>query len=832
MYLKNYQQKALNELKNFFFKAKEARGIYDNAPQEYRADIDWVKKAFTGVNKESVYKDICKNGIGENYPRIILKIPTGGGKTLLAVEAIREYQKLFANKRTGLIVWVVPSETIYTQTISKLKDKSNHLRQFLDEVSANRTLILEKGQKLSVGDLEENLAVLFIMIQSVRRKDAAEALKIFQDSGGFEDFFPAENRLDLHEELLKNCQNLDRYENFGKVVKTSLANAVRLSKPLIIIDEMHKVFSPMAKQTIDNLNPSFVLGLTATPKRDMNILISVSGKELKDEEMIKLDMHIFSPVKNDDWQTMLKEIYSHRNNLEKAAAAYKQKSGIYIRPIALIQVERTGKEQRGKGFVHSLDVKEYLQTLNIAPDEIAIKSSSQNDIENINLFSQDCPIRYIITKEALKEGWDCSFSYILGIIPNVNSNSGVTQLVGRILRQPFAKKTGERRLDESYVYYAKGQTQKILDGVNKGFQNEGLEDLTGNIIAPNQKNLNSEKNVAIKSKFIKEFSASFYLPVWLMRTNGKDKRKFSYQRDIKPFIDFSQDLADEKFIKELNNSLSRQRQIREIYKIGLDKQSKVKIDKGNLNIYSIAQINKDYLTRLFSSIMENPFLARRQADFYIKKFIEVLGEKVVLKNFEFISREICAKILEHKSVFEETLFMNYVKNNEVILAVSNNEDIGFKIPQNDTIQINKFRNPYNYYLFDDVDLSAMNGLEQKVGKELDKQEKIIWWFRNKIQKNWYSIQGWRENKVRPDFVAAKKNNDGKLEIAYIIESKGEHLAGNNDTLYKQKLFELMTGRKKEKYIQGELDFNEINENIAAYLIEDGKEQSEIGKMFK
>jgi type III restriction enzyme len=152
---------------------------------------------------------------------------------------------------------------------------------------------------------------------------------------------------------------------------------------------------------------------------------------------------------------MLEEICKFRGSLEEKAIEFRRKTGIYIRPIALIQCEATGKDQRGKGRVHSLDVKEYLIDQKINPGEIAIKTATQNDIEDVDLLSQDCSIRYIITKEALREGWDCPFAYILGIIPNANSDTGITQLIGRILRQPYVKKTGITELDESYVFYSR-----------------------------------------------------------------------------------------------------------------------------------------------------------------------------------------------------------------------------------------------------------------------------------------------------------------------------------------------------------------------------------------
>lgn len=104
---------------------------------------------------------------------------------------------------------------------------------------------------------------------------------------------------------MRQFPNLDYIAALGTaapLIKTSLGNAVRVSHPFIIIDEIHKVFSETARRTIDSLNPEMVLGLSATPKREMNILVHITGRELKEAEMVKLDMHIYpptSPEKND-----------------------------------------------------------------------------------------------------------------------------------------------------------------------------------------------------------------------------------------------------------------------------------------------------------------------------------------------------------------------------------------------------------------------------------------------------------------------------------------------------------------------------------------------------
>ncbi len=298
MYLKKYQVDVVGKLKQFFSFAQEGIAKHQKAKaNDPDLVFPWLEKTFSRLAID--LKDKPKTGLGDEYARIVLKIPTGGGKTLLAVEAIREYQNLFAQRKNGLIVWIVPSETIYSQTVQKLRDKSNHLRQLLDQCSGNRTLIIEKGQRLTQQDIQEHLVVLFVMIQSVSRITNRESLKVFQDSGGFEGFFPPDNRYDLHKEWLGKVPNLDKFSNTESAfpqIKTSLGNAIRVSNPFIIIDEIHRVFSPAARQTIDNLNPSMVLGLSATPdQKAMNILIRITGLQLKEEDMVKLDMHLIPP---------------------------------------------------------------------------------------------------------------------------------------------------------------------------------------------------------------------------------------------------------------------------------------------------------------------------------------------------------------------------------------------------------------------------------------------------------------------------------------------------------------------------------------------------------
>lgn len=841
MFLKQYQQKVVRELQAFFLKARETQSAMNTAvkalPENMRHTLNWVDATFQALSKP--YNDKCVNGLREFYPRIVMKVPTGGGKTLLAVEAIREYQNFFAQKRTGLVVWIVPSETIYAQTVSKLRDKGNPLRQLLDQSSGGKTLILEKGQRLTTQDIEDNLVILFVMIQSISRQNNKESLKVFQDSGGYESFFPPDHRYDLHDELIKAYPNLDLLSGGNILIRTSLGNAIRVSHPMIIIDEIHKVFSDTARKTIDSLNPRFVLGLSATPKTEMNIFVSITGLELKEEDMVKLDMHIITPAssRNDEWKPMLKEIQKHREALEKKARRFHEERNIYIRPIALIQVEATGKDQRGKGRIHSLDVKEYLISLGINADEIGIKTSAQNDIEDQNLLSSDCAIRYLITKEALREGWDCSFAYILGIIPNVNSDTAITQLIGRILRQPNAEKTGLKELDESYVYYAKGDTLKMLKRVEAGFAAEGLEDLITKVKISGESQINQVKTVKIRKELRKKYESAFYLPVWVMIENDKKKRRFSYDVDIKPFLSFEKYDLTETVLQNIQMSLSAETKERKFYVVSLTDKSKFLHREEKVEEVVQDEINVDYLTRRYTELVENPFLGRTLAGKHLKTLQDRIGSDVLKMHYSFIVSRLYQELESEKIRREESYFMEMLNSGKVVLAVSNEPSFGYEIPDNDTIPVSANPLYFKKNLYEGIDKSTLglNSLEYRVAEIFEQQDKLIWWFRNKANRTGYAIQGWQEYKIRPDFVAAKKKDDDSIELVYIIESKGEYLVGNRDTTYKKHVLDLMTEQKKNKkiavYKNTQLPLFEVNEKVESYLVEEGKEEETIRRLF-
>jgi type III restriction enzyme len=253
-------------------------------------------------------------------------------------------------------------------------------------------------------------------------------------------------------------------------VKTSLANLVRLCEPAVILDEGHKATSDLARRTIEGFNPAVVVELSATPHQGADVLVRVGGQELLDEQMIKLPVNVANSNVT-SWKDCLTQARDRRNHLTDLAAQHYRQTGRYIRPIVLVQVERTGKDQREANFVHSEDVKAHLiDRLGVPAAAIAIKSSEKDDIEGMDLLAEGCPVEWIITKAALQEGWDCPFAYVLVSLNNTASQQSMTQLVGRVLRQPDVTKTAFDELNESYVYCLRKKAADITKEVKRALE--------------------------------------------------------------------------------------------------------------------------------------------------------------------------------------------------------------------------------------------------------------------------------------------------------------------------------------------------------------------------
>ena len=538
MILKEYQERTLETVRGFLDQLADSRE-QDRAARSQNPEwgFDWVKRAWGKAVPERPYLP-RRNGLGEHLPAFCLKIPTGGGKTLLATRVIDLVNAHYRHSRCGLVLWIVPTTQIYNQTLRALKDRDHPYRQQLDLSSGQRTRIFEKTSAFGPRDVAENLCILLLMLPSANRQ-TKDTLRMFRDSGGFDRFFPQDDNPAAHAETLEDTPNLDTFEEtagfWGHYIKTSLGNTLRLLRPLIILDEGHKAYSVNAKATLEGFNPCMIVELSATPARSANVLVEILGRELNAEEMIKLDLHIRNRASG-DWRDTLLASVEHRELLEAEALRQEAETGTYIRPICVIQVERTGKQQRKPGYVHTDDVRDYLlQHPGIAQEHIAVKTSTTDELKDVDdvggLMSRNCPIRFIITKQALQEGWDCSFAYILTILSNPMSRTGITQLVGRILRQPYARKTRVSWLDESYVFCFSRRGKELLEEVRKGFGLEGLQGLEGRVVSDDGPAHPAEKLATQQRACYRAAARDLVLPAFMIQDES-GWRLVHYEADI------------------------------------------------------------------------------------------------------------------------------------------------------------------------------------------------------------------------------------------------------------------------------------------------------------
>ena len=369
------------------------------------AEAAWTEMKGSGklpASRANVPFSARHDGCGRVVPNVTLKVPTGGGKTYLAVNGVSKVLSKYLGQNAGFVLWIVPNEAIYTQTLKNLKNREHPYRQVLDRASAFRTKIMEKGDRLNAVDVETHLCVMVLMLQSGNRENK-ETLRMFRDRGDVHGFFPPEGEQQSHHAAFEQTPNLDGYDHdLYPMVKDSLGNALRVIRPVVVMDEGQKATSLLAYETLYGFNPCFVLELTATPKdvkatdnrpaRFANLLVEVMGRELHKEEMIKMPLNL-DPRQGTDWRTTLTAGLDKLNEIDNAARAFKAEKGPtrYIRPIMLVQVERTGKEQRDGEHIHSEDVKEWLLTAGLDDAEVAIKTAEKNDLsqpENLDLLSE------------------------------------------------------------------------------------------------------------------------------------------------------------------------------------------------------------------------------------------------------------------------------------------------------------------------------------------------------------------------------------------------------------------------------------------------------------
>jgi len=431
--LKQYQQQSLAKLETYL------QACLSMTPPEAFAH------AITEHEPEAIIPTYTSR-FGSQVPCVCLRVPTGGGKTLMAAHSVALAGRSLMHSQAPVALWLTPSDTIRKQTLEAFTNAQHPYRQALTTHFGDRVRICDLDSLQTIGphDVGHSAILVVTTIQSlsVRKTTDRNVYSFFEALSPHFALLPTPvpqglecvSAEDLTHQPYLNSQDVGR-------VKHSVANWLHLQQPIVIVDEAHNHQTAVFYNAIGRINPSCVIEFTATPVSGINVLHHVSAQQLKAEQMIKLLIVLTEHPQG--WRECIHSARITRDRLEALA----QNEPDYLRPIALIQAEDKNAEATVEAVRHFLEQDELIEK-----NQIAIVTGSQKELNGINLFDPQCPIRYVVTVEALKEGWDCSFAYVLASLQSVRSAKDVEQLLGRVLRMPYALNRQQDALNKAYAH--------------------------------------------------------------------------------------------------------------------------------------------------------------------------------------------------------------------------------------------------------------------------------------------------------------------------------------------------------------------------------------------
>lgn len=500
MELKKYQKSVIADLADFLAQLRQQSTI-SGAFAAF-----WESRQITvGAGGISGYQNVV-----DGVPHVCYKVPTGGGKTFLACASVKPIFDALPPTRRKALVWLVPSDSILTQTIASLKNPSHPYRQRLNMDFGGRVEVYSKeellaGQNFSPATVAEQLSVMVLSYDSFRTR-TKEGRKAYQANGNLAAFATAFGSPD------QPIENAD---------ETALFQVINQLNPVVIVDESHHATSDLSHEMLENFNPAFILDLTATPRKQANVISYVDALSLKNENMVKLPVIAYNRSSQTD---VITDAIDLRQSLEAAACQQEKQEGTYIRPIVLFQAQ----PKKGEDATSFERLREKLVAVGIPEEQIAIKTADINELKGVDLLSRDCEIRFIITVNALKEGWDCPFAYILASLANKTSQVDVEQILGRVLRQPHAKRRRNPLLNMSYVLTSSNDFNATLNQIIVGLNNAGFSKRDFRAVEQEDAKFFSSTEAHTSSNETKDESSSG------LQSSGKTGR----EQEAEGFLDF------------------------------------------------------------------------------------------------------------------------------------------------------------------------------------------------------------------------------------------------------------------------------------------------------
>ncbi len=449
MELKQYQKEVIADL-DAYIGYVEKYGRPDTAFHKF-----WEDKGVLISSFDNYYLHPYDNSIA-GVPHVTVKVPTAGGKTFIACNALHTIFRHLPEGKPKVVAWFVPSDTILKQTYKNLNDPSHPYRQKIDSHFGNAVRVVDKesalfGNGISPAEIREQLTIFVLSVQSFAANNK-DGRRVYRENENLAEYAK------LYDTMTKRVEGSD---------ETGLIQVLSYLNPVVIIDESHNFEANLRVDMLKTINPCFILDLTATPRKKSNIISFVDAIKLKRANMVKLPVIVYNHRSTND---VISSAIQMQRSLEQKAVAMEAAGGRYIRPIVLFQAQPKTDDDN----ITFDKIKSKLIEIGIPEEQIKIKTANKDEIKNTDLLSLDCPVRYIITVNALKEGWDCPFAYILASLANKTSRVDVEQILGRVLRLPYTTKHKEELLDLSYVFTSSNDFRNTVESVIEGLNRAGF----------------------------------------------------------------------------------------------------------------------------------------------------------------------------------------------------------------------------------------------------------------------------------------------------------------------------------------------------------------------
>lgn len=725
--LKDYQHRVLEEIESYVTLVGQylGSGVEEAADQAFYSR---TKRPFNPLENKPETPFVC------------LKVPTGGGKTLIASHTIPLlYDSLLTDKdETGVVLWLTPSETIRSQTLRALKDPDHPYRKVLEEGFSKPVTVLSNEEALKVrpDQVRDGVCVIVSTMQAMKREDT-EGLKAYEDNGYLQSHFTGEE------------------EQSG--VAFSLFEIIRRSRPLVIADEGHNFGTGLSMALLSSFNPSFVLELTATPVQRSNVLSEVSALELKQEQMVKLPINLANET---HWESALHGAVEKRHELEEAAKQERAETGEYIRPILLVQAEQD-KENPDK--IHVARVKDFLiGKLGIPEPQIKIRTGTKDELGDTDLMAEDVEVRYIITRDALKEGWDAPFAYVLASVFNLGSPKAVEQLLGRILRLPRVREKQREELNEAYVYTSAEQFNKAVDSIVKGMVENGYSKY-------------EVRETSSALKYMISMQARYEgleIPFMAVKTS-QGSRELRYVQDL---LGNSFDLSGISFdASDLNKAKSQGARV----DVDQDRPFVMEMAESEGASGTVVETPQQITSWLLGKIGRYNELADKNLRQYVEAAVDELlatyrAEELYRMKYHIRDR-LKQNLDEHYVQWAKNSYEHLKGTGNLVAA----PEISFQVPETLELPHSQRTVSFRKSVFEYP--GKFNTEEQEFAGKLDALDNVRCWYRN-LDKGGFYLQGYHRQKFNPDLIAFMES--GKIAV---LEWKGMDRSTDAATTYKQKL---------------------------------------------